>query len=96
MPQELLAGEVNLVHLISKREACSYSRAGEIVNDMVVERCQDLSLAAAELRHHAALDEENSLYPDYENAEKYIHFCTNFISACHDFLQRSARYLFKV
>ena len=28
------------------------------------ERCQDLSLAVAELRHHAALNEENSLYPD--------------------------------
>ena len=92
MQQELLAGEVNLVHLISRREGCSYSRAGEIVNGMVVERCQDLSLAAAELRHHAALDEENLLYPDIENAEKYIHFCTNFISASHDFHRRSARF----
>ena len=92
MPQELLAGEVNLVHLISKREGCSYSRAAEIVNGMVVERCQDLSLAAAELRHHAALNEENSLYPDNENTEKYIHFCTNFVSANHDFHARSVRF----
>ena len=91
MPQELLAGEVNLVYSISKREGCSYNRAGEIVNGMIVERCQDLSLAAAELRHHAALNEENSLCPDSKNAEKYILLCTNFISASHDFHQRSAR-----
>lgn len=91
MSQELLAGEVNLVHLISKREGCSYNRAAEIVNEMVVDRCHDLSLAAAELRQRAD-SEEDSPSMDSENTEKYILLCTNFVSASHEFHQRSARF----
>ena len=91
MSQELLTGEVNLVHLISKREGCSYNRAAEIVNGMVVDRCKDVSLAAAELRQGAE-STETSCFPDSENTEKYILFCTNFISATHDFHQRSSRF----
>jgi hypothetical protein len=61
--QELLTGEVNLVHLISKREGCSHNRAAEIVNGMVVDRCKDMSLTAAELRQGAESTETSS-FPD--------------------------------
>jgi len=45
-----LGGEsANLVFLLSREKMCSYNKAGEIVNQMVMDKCKDLELVAEKL-----------------------------------------------
>jgi hypothetical protein len=80
----------NLVFLISKEEGCSYNKAAEIVTEMVVDKCNEMQLAAIELEEYCKI---HKLTTTHKVAiEQYISCCNHWVSGSHTFHSRSPRF----
>jgi hypothetical protein len=87
----LVAGEMaNLVFLISKEEACSYNKAGEIATEMVVDKCKEMQVAAIELKEYCKIHELTTTHK--AAIEKYISCCNHWVSGSHTFHSHSSRF----
>lgn len=57
-----MGGEsTNLVFLLNIEEGCSYNKAGEIVNQMVMDKCKDLELVAKELQEYCKIHQVTTM-----------------------------------
>jgi len=78
--QELVNGEThNLVILLSKEIKISYSKAAELVNQMMLDKIEEIHSAITDLR---VLTQSNKEITVAQRAaiEQYIMCCTTFIS----------------
>lgn len=90
-PKEFLGGEsANLVFLLNREEGCSYNKAGEIVNQMVMDKCKDLELAAEELREYCKTHQITTTQK--VAVENYISSCKNWLRGSHTFSAQSSRF----
>lgn len=90
--QELMNGEMyNLVIIIGKEKGSSYNKAAEIVNQMVLDKLEEIHHAIADLR--ILTQSNNEITASQRVAtEQYIIGCTNFISSTHEFHSQSSRF----
>ncbi len=84
-------GEVaNLVFLISKEEGCSYNKAAEIVNEMVVDKCKEMQVATIKLKEYCKIHELTIAHK--VAIEHYISCCNNWVSSAHVYHSHSSRF----
>jgi hypothetical protein len=81
----------NLVMIMSKKEGISYNKAAELVNQMVLDKLEEVHQVIANLR---ALTQSNNEITTLQATaiEQYIIGCTSFISSSHEFHTQSSRY----
>jgi len=90
--KELMDGEVyNLVIIIGKEEGSSYNKAAEFVNQMVLDKLEEIHYAIADLRIQTQNTNEITT-SQMVAIEQYITGCTNFISSTHEFHSQSSRF----
>ncbi len=90
--QELVNGEThNLVIMLSKEKNISYNKAAELVNQMVLDKIEEVHSAIRDLR---VLTHSNKEITVAQRAaiEQYITCCTSFISSTHEFHTQSSRF----
>jgi hypothetical protein len=90
--QELVNGEMsNLVMIIGKKEGISYNKAAELVNQMMLDKLEEVQQGIANLR---ALTQSNNEITTLQAAaiERYIIGCTSFISSIHEFHSQSSHF----
>lgn len=90
--KELVNGEThNLVIIFSKEKKISYSKAAELVNQMMLDKIEEVHSAITHLR---VLTQSNKDITVAQRAaiERYILCCTSFISSTHEFHIQSSRF----
>jgi len=90
--KELANGEThNLVIMLSKEKQISYNEAAELVNQMVLDKVEEVHSAITDLR---VLTQSNKEITVAQRAaiEQYIVCCTSFISSTHEFHTQSSRF----
>jgi hypothetical protein len=86
-----LGGEsANLVFLLSREKRCSYNKAGEIVNQMVMDKCKDLELAVEKLQEYCKNHEVTTTQK--VAIENYILSCKNWLRGSHTFFAQSSHF----
>lgn len=77
--------------LMGKKEGISYNKAAELVNQMVLDKIEEVQQVIANLR---ALTQSNNEITTLQAAtiERYIIGCTSFISSSHEYHIRSSRF----
>jgi len=84
-----VAGELaNLMFLINKEEGCSYNKAAEIVIQMLVDKCNEMQLAALELKEYCKIHEATTT--QMVAIDHYISYCNYWVSGSHVFHSQSA------
>jgi len=89
---ELVNGEMfNLVMIMGKKEGISYNKAAELVNQMVLDKLEEVHQAITNLR---ALTQSNNEITTLQATaiERYIIGCTSFIGSSHEYHIRSSRF----
>lgn len=85
-------GEMNnLVIIIGKEEGNSYNKAAEFVNQMVLDKLEEIHYAIADLRIQTQSNNEITASQTVA-IEQYITGCTSFISSSHEFHSQSSRF----
>ncbi len=81
----------NLVIILGKEEGTSYNKAAELVNQMLIDKLDEVQSAIIELR---ALSQNNNdiILSQIVAIEQYIIGCTSLISATHEYHSKSARF----
>jgi hypothetical protein len=81
----------NLVIMFSKEKKISYSKAAELVNQMTLDKIEEVHSAITHLR---VLTQSNKDITVAQRAaiERYILCCTSFISSTHEFHTQSSRF----
>ncbi|CAM6029760.1 unnamed protein product [Sphagnum balticum] len=90
--KELVNGEThNLVIMLSKEKKISYNKAAELVNQMILDKIEEVHSAITDLR---VLTQSNKEITVAQGAaiERYIMCCTSFISSSHEFHTQSSRF----
>ncbi len=86
-----MAREVtNLVFLISKEKGCSYNKAAKIVTQMFVDKCEEIQLAALELKEYCKIREATTT--QMVAIDHYISCCNYWVSGSHVFHSHIARF----
>jgi hypothetical protein len=76
---------------MSKKEGISYNKAAELVNQMVLDKLEEVLRVIANLR--ASIQSNNEITTLQVAAiERYITGCTSFISSSHEFHSQSSRF----
>ncbi|KAH9542884.1 hypothetical protein CY35_13G031600 [Sphagnum magellanicum] len=90
--KEFMSGELyNLVIILAKEEGTSYNETAELVNQMIIDKLDEVQSAIIELR--ALSQNNNDITPSQIAAiEQYIIGCTSLISATHEYHSKSARF----
>jgi hypothetical protein len=90
--KELVNGGLyNLVIIMGKKEGISYNKAAELVNQMVLDKLEEVLRVIANLR--ASIQSKNEITTLQVAAiERYITGCTSFISSSHEFHSQSSRF----
>jgi hypothetical protein len=90
--KELVNGELyNLVIIMGKKEGISYNKAAELVNQMVVDKLEEVLRVIANLRGLTQSNNEITTL-QVDAIERYITGCTSFISSSHEFHSQSSRF----
>jgi hypothetical protein len=90
--KELMNGEMyNLVIIIGKEKGSSYNKAAEFVNQMVLDKLEEIHYAIADLRIQTQSNNEITASQRVAT-EQYIIGCTSFISSTHEFHSQSSRF----
>jgi hypothetical protein len=81
----------NLVIMFSKEIKISYNKAAELVNQMMLDKIEEIHSAITDLR---VLTQSNKEITVAQRAaiEQYIKCCTSFISSTHEFHTQSSRF----
>jgi hypothetical protein len=81
----------NLVVILSKQKKISYNKAAELVNEMILDKMEEVHSAITDLR---VLTQSNKEITGAQCAaiERYIMCCTSFISSTHEFHTQSSRF----
>ncbi len=89
---EFMSGELyNLVIILAKEEGTSFNETAELVNQMLIDKLDEIQSAIIELR--ALSQNNNDITPSQIAAiEQYIIGCTSLISATHEYHSKSARF----
>jgi hypothetical protein len=82
----------NLVIIIGTKMGNSYNEAAKLVNQMVLDKLEEVHHAITDLR---VLSQSNNEITTSQKIaiEQYILGCTSFISATHEFHTQSPRFL---
>jgi len=76
---------------MDKKEGISYNKVAELVNQMVLDKLEEVHQEIANLR---ALTQSNNEITTLQGTaiERYIIGCTSFISSSHEFHSQSSRF----
>ncbi len=81
----------NLVIILGKEEGTSYNKTAELVNQMLIDKLDEVQSAIIELR--ASSQNNNDITPSQIAAiEQYILACTCVISSTHEYRLESLRF----
>ncbi len=81
----------NLVIILGKEEGTSYNKTAELVNQMLIDKLDEVQSAIIELR--ALPQNNNDITPSQIAAiQQYIIACTGFISSTHEYHAESPRF----
>jgi hypothetical protein len=81
----------NLVIIIGKEKGSSYNKAAEFVNQMVLDKLEEIHYAIADLQ--VQTQSNNEITASQRVAiEQYITGCTSFISSTHEFHSQSSHF----
>jgi hypothetical protein len=81
----------NLVMILAKEKGTSYNEAAELVNQMLIDKLDEVQSAIIELR--ALPENNNDITPSQIAAiEQYIIGCTGFITSTHEYHAESRRF----
>jgi hypothetical protein len=77
--------------MLSKEKKTSYNKAAELVNQMILDKIEEVHSAITDLR---VLTHSNKEITVAQGAaiERYIMCCTSFISSTHEFHTQSSRF----
>lgn len=90
--KEFVNGEMyNLVMILAREKGTSYNETAEIVNQMLIDKLDEVQSAIIELR--ALPENNNDITPSQIAAiEQYIIGCTGFITSTHEYHAESRRF----
>jgi hypothetical protein len=81
----------NLVIILGKEEGTSYNKTAELVNQMLIDKLDEVQYAIIELR--ALSQNNNDITPSQIAAiEQYIIACNGVISSTHEYHVKSPRF----